>query len=113
VLVDPHLEFGFQSWQDVPSGTFLPDVLDASKPLLATESEYAFLSTGVNLDIRIMEYIELDLGADVGVRSGHQVEHLYPIDTSMGTLTWQTSAALRFRARDPLFDGVSTSPSTL
>jgi hypothetical protein len=107
LLADPHLEFGYQSWQDVPSGTGLPDVLDASGSLLATESEFIFLSLGLNLDIRIMEYIEIDLGADAGLRTARQIEHFYPISTSMGTLTWQTSVALRFRGRDPLLEGLS------
>jgi hypothetical protein len=111
VLVDPHLEFGYQSWQDVPSGTGLPDVLDASQSLLATESEFIFLSLGLNLNIRIMEYLELDLGADAGLRSARQVEHFYPISTSMGTLIWQSSAALRFRGRDPLLEGLSPNSS--
>jgi hypothetical protein len=108
-LFDPHLEFGYQSWQDVPSGTYLPDVLDASIGLLATESEHVFLSSGLNLDIRIMRYLELDIGADVGIRSARRVEHFYPVSTSMGTLTWQTSAALRFRARDPMIPSPESS----
>lgn len=110
LLIDPHLSFGYQSWQDVPSGTYLPDVLEASQALLATQSEHLFLSAGLSFDIRIMEYIELDIGADAGVRTAHRVEHFYPVSTTLGSLTWQTHAALRFRARDPLMADVLPAP---
>jgi hypothetical protein len=37
--------------------------------------------------------------------SGGRVENVYPIDAKIGARMWQVHTTLRFRARDPMFDG--------
>ncbi len=104
VGIDCRLHFGYVSWQDIPSGLYLPSVLDLTTSQAATESEYAYVRGGLGVNWRIVEYVQLNLGGDVGTSSPRRIEHAYPVYTGMGTLDWQVHALLRFRARDPLFD---------
>lgn len=98
--VDLHGAFGLRSWQDIPSGTLLPSVLDASSTLVATEGEHSYLNGGLALKYRVFEWAQLDLGGDVGFVMPHQVEHFYPIETGMGTFTYAISTRLTMRGRD-------------
>lgn len=98
--VDLHAAFGMRSWQDIPSGVLLPSVLDASSTLTATESERAYANAGLALKYRVFEWVQLDVGADFGVVSAHQVEHFYPINTGMGTFTYDVGTRLTLRGRD-------------
>lgn len=98
--IDVHSRFGVQSWQDIPSGVLLPSVLDASSTLTATEGEHSYVNGGLALKYRIFEWVQLDVGGDVGVVMPHQVEHFYPVETGMGTLTYAIGTRLTLRGRD-------------
>lgn len=98
--IDLRSGFGVRSWQDIPSGTYLPSVLDVSSTLTATESEHTYVNGGLELKYRVMEWVQLDLGAGVGTIMPHQVEHFYPVSTGMGTLTWSVGTELTLRGRD-------------
>ncbi len=95
--------FGYRSWQDIPSGLYLPDVLDASRALTATESEYAYVSGGFGVNWRIIHYLQWNVSGDVGFTTPRTIEHFYPVSTGMGTMTWGVTTSLRFRIRDELF----------
>ena len=97
---DLHGNFGLDSWQDIPSGVMLPSVLDASKSLVATEGEHSYVNGGLTVRYRAFEWVQLDLGGDVGMVMPYQVEHFYPVDTGMGTLAWSMNTRLTMRGRD-------------
>lgn len=98
--VDLHGGFGLVSWQDVPSGTWLPSSLDASSTLTATQGEHSYLNGGLGLKYRVFEWAQLDVGGEVGTVMPYQVEHFYPISTGMGTLAWSVDTRLTLRGRD-------------
>jgi hypothetical protein len=98
--LDGALSFGYNSWQDIPSGVNLPSVLDASKGLVVTESESTWLQLRTGVQTRFSEYLEGQLGATLGTVSGHRLEHLYPVNTAAGALSWGMYTSLRFRARE-------------
>jgi hypothetical protein len=98
--------YGYQSWQDLPSGIFLPSTLDASRGLVATMSETSRLTLGGGVHWRFIDYLQMDVLGDVGVRTGGQLEHLYPVRLELGALEWQLQAALRLRVRDSLISAL-------
>lgn len=98
--IDAHTDFGYRSWQDIPSGIFLPDVLDSSRSALATQGEAGFVSAGLSLNYRIMEWVQLNVGGDLGTIMPQQVEHFYDVGTGMGTTTWGINTTLKIRGRD-------------
>ena len=102
--LDVNASFGYRGWQTIPSGTYLPSILDASQSVLILESEVTTLDLGLGLNARIMEYAQLNIGGEIGTVSPQRIEHLYSVDTAPGTLDWQLHVEARFRARDPLFD---------
>lgn len=104
--IDLRSRFGYRSWQDLPSGTFLPSVLDSSQGVTATMSETSYLTLGGGVHWRFIDYLQLDILGDVGVNTGGRVEHHYPVDVELGALEWQVQSALRFRIRDLLIEQI-------
>ena len=100
VAFDFHANLSMRTWQDVPSGIYLPSVLEASTSLVATQEENAAISGGIGLKYRVMEWAQLELGGDMGTVTAYQVEHFYPVSTGMGTMTWDVHARLTLRGRD-------------
>ena len=103
--------FGYRSWQDIPSGLYLADVLDASVGRTATEEEYAFVAARAGINWRMVHYLQLNVAGEVGLTTPRTIEHFYPVSTGMGTWTWGVLTSLRFRLRDELVD--SWKPATL
>lgn len=112
VSIDAHTQFGYRGGQRLPSGVYLPSVLDASDGLVVTMSDRTELLGGAGVNWRFMEYLQLNVGGDFGANSGGRVENVYPIDAKVGARMWQVHTTLRFRARDPMFDGLKTPPSS-
>jgi hypothetical protein len=106
ISLDFSTSFGYHSWQTIPSGTYLPSILDASQSVLILESEVTTLDVGFGINARIMEYAQLNVGGEIGTMSPQRIEHLYSVNTAPGTLDWQLHIEARFRARDPLFDSL-------
>ena len=106
ISLDFSASFGYRGWQTIPSGTYLPSILDASQTVLVMESEVTTLDLGFGLNARIMEYAQLNVGGEIGTISPQRIEHLYSASTAPGTLDWQLHIEARFRARDPLFDSL-------
>lgn len=98
--IDVYGDLVYQSWADLPSGTYLPSVLDASSGQIATQGETSRFGGGLTLKYRVMEWVQVDVGADLGTFLPYQVEHYYPISTGMGGMTWGVHTNLRFRGRD-------------
>lgn len=106
IALDLSASFGYRSWQTIPSGTYLPSILDASQGVLILESEVTTLDVGLGLNARIMEYAQLNIGGEIGTISPQRIEHLYRVETAPGTVDWQLHVEARFRGRDPLFDSL-------
>lgn len=97
---DFHANLNMRTWQDIPSGIYLPSVLEASTSLVATEAEHASITGGIGLKYRVMEWAQLELGGDMGTIMPYQVEHFYPVTTGMGTMVWDVHTRLTLRGRD-------------
>mgnify|MGYP000273885344 CR=1 FL=1 len=111
VALDMHGSFGYATWQDIPSGLYLPSVLDASSQLPATMSENTRLGVGGGVNWRFIEYLQLNVTGDVGINTGGRVEHYYPVSMGMGALEWGVHTTLQFKVRDLLWEGAATTES--
>jgi hypothetical protein len=84
--IDLRLGFGYNTWQSVPSGLYLPSMLSTSLDVPATESEYTWASAGVGFYHQAFQYMKWKLLAEATYIAPHQIEHHYPIETGTDTL---------------------------
>lgn len=91
--------FGYVSWSDVPSGMFLPSVLDASRGIVVTrgESLYARGGLGVVLDVHANVGIRLGGGARYGMP--FRVESPYPVEQGPGSFDAYGYAGVEIRTK--------------
>lgn len=106
VALDLHGGFSYQSWQDVPSGLYLPSVLDASVQTPVTMSERTSVRAGGGVHWRFIEVLQLNVDGDVGVHSGGRIEHVYPVELGVGAVEWSVRTTLQFKVRDMLWEGL-------
>lgn len=106
VSLDFRSRFGYRSWQDVPSGLYLPDVLNGTEAQTATEGEHAYLAGSFGVNWRFIHYLQLNMAGEFGFATPRTVEHFYPVKTGLDTMTWGFTTSLRFRIRDDLFENV-------
>ncbi|MEC7949459.1 MAG: hypothetical protein VX265_17965 [Myxococcota bacterium] len=103
VALDFRGTLSYRTWQDIPSGIYLPDVLDASSGQVATQSERVTAAGQFGLNWRLHEYVQWNIAGEAGIHTPHRVEHFYPVNAGAGLL-WGVTTSLRFRLRDPMFD---------
>lgn len=109
VALDMHANYGYASWQDIPSGLYLPDTLVASSGAPATMSEATRVGVGGGVNWRFIEYLQLNVAGNIGVNSGGRVEHYYPVSMGLGALEWSVQTTLQFKVRDLLWEGSQAS----
>lgn len=95
-----HGRFGYTSWSDIPSGFYLPSVLDESRANVVTQSDRVYVRGGVDLHWRLVEYVQLDLGGEAGSFTPYQIEHLYDVRAGPGAISWQVDSGLTFHIDD-------------
>ncbi|MDP6934316.1 MAG: hypothetical protein QGG40_15425, partial [Myxococcota bacterium] len=96
--IDLHTLFGYRSWQDIPSGLYLPSVLENSLTMAVTQSESSILMAGTGMIWGIADIVQLHISGDLGTITAHRIEHPYPVSTGMGTLEWQFHSTIEFLA---------------
>ena len=98
--LDFFLRAGYSTWQDVPSGIYLPSVIASSDGQAVTQSDMLYARGGVGLDWQVFEYLEWDVAGEAGTRSGHRLE--YPYDISTGdSFDYAITTSITIRIRDP------------
>ncbi len=97
--LDFHTRFAYNSWSELPSGTYLPDVLSDPEGLLVTTSEYATFSGGMGFHWQLFKYLRLGLSGDLDLHLPHRVEHPYPIYTGADAIGIRVFTSLRFMLR--------------
>jgi hypothetical protein len=98
---DFRLGYGYQSWQEVPSGLNLPSVLGSTEGSLVTADERSWISGGMGLSWQMFQYARIDVGADVAYTMPYRVEHPYPVMTGADNLRVTGGAELTFLVRTP------------
>ncbi|HJN72325.1 MAG TPA: hypothetical protein QGF58_00210 [Myxococcota bacterium] len=99
--IDFRLGFDYSSWGDVPSGTYLPTVMESTQGQLVTVGEYSTVSAGLGLYWRMFQYGRIDLYGDAHYVMPHRLEHPYPVYTGTDTIRVTAGAELTVLVRTP------------
>ena len=99
--VDLRMGFDYASWADVPSGTYLPSVMESTEGQLVTMGEHSEISAGLGLYWRMFQYGRVDLYGDAHYVMPHRLEHPYPVYTGSDTIRVTAGAKLTILVRKP------------
>ncbi|RME22346.1 MAG: hypothetical protein D6798_16015, partial [Deltaproteobacteria bacterium] len=102
LAVDLSARAGYRSWQDIPSGLYLPDVLATSRSVLVTQGDALSLTGGLGLLVSSPDRIDVRLHGEVGAETPYQVEHPYDIYTAPGSVVWRAGLTVRAWLNDDL-----------
>ena len=83
--IDFHLGFRYFTWEDLPSGMLLPNVIDAGKTIAVTRSERVQGLAGMGLNLRFSDVVRTSTGARFQYTVPHRLEHIYDVRTSPDT----------------------------
>jgi len=97
--VDLRFGWGYRSWSEVPSGIYLPSVLNSTDGTLVVRGEHSVFQAGLGLYIQPFKYMKIDIISDVGFSSPHRLEHPYDIHLGYGGLEIGGRFALNILAR--------------
>jgi len=97
--LDFRTRFAYNSWSELPSGFYLPDVLSDTDGLLVTRSESVTLSGGMGFHWQLFKYLRLGINADLDVHTPYRVEHPYPIEAGWDSVSVRVFTSLRFMLR--------------
>lgn len=97
--LDLYAGFGYRSWEDRPSGFYLPIVLDASKGTVATRSDHLIVRGGLGVDVHINKWVGFRTGAEGLYYTPYTIESLYDVKTDPQTFGVRWNVALVGRIR--------------
>jgi hypothetical protein len=100
VAIDFFARLGYRSWQDVPSGIYLPSVVANSYGQVVTQSEALYGRGGLGVDWRLFEYVQWNVAGDVGTHTAQRMEHPYTVRSGIDNLDFAVFTNVRIRLRD-------------
>ncbi|MEZ4321423.1 MAG: hypothetical protein R3F61_28385 [Myxococcota bacterium] len=83
--MDFQLGFRYRTWEDVPSGLLLPNVIEASKTIPVTHSESLQGLATMGLNLVFSDIVRTTTGARFEYTVPHTQEHVYDVQTSPDT----------------------------
>ena len=98
VTLDLFGQYKYSSFQAIPSGTFLPNILETTKDTIITQTELVSIQGGIGTNVQINSLYGIRLSGQAGFLSPQRVEHIYEIST-LGTFQWGVLGEFRFRYR--------------
>ena len=84
--VDFYLGFDYRTWEDVASGVYLPNVLDAGKKIAMTHGERIDARGGFAVDFQFNSHVRARTGPEVVVHTPILLEHSYDVMTRPANL---------------------------
>ena len=82
---DVHLGAIYRTWEDLPSGMLLPNVIGAAKAVPVTHSESITGVFGIGVNLAFGPNVSADLGVEGTYTVPHRQEHLFDVTTSPDT----------------------------
>lgn len=82
---DFQIGFRYHTWEDLPSGLLLPNVIDASKTIPVTRSERIQGIAGMGVNLVFSDIVRTTTGARFEYTLPHTLEHVYDVQTSPDT----------------------------
>ncbi len=98
ITLDLFGQYKYSSFQAIPSGTYLPNVLETTQDTIITQTELVSIEGGIGTNVQINSLYALRFSGQVGFLSPQRIEHIYQINT-LGTFQWGLFGELRFRYR--------------
>lgn len=99
--IDFRAGFDYVSWADVPSGSYLPSIMESTQGKLVTQGEHQSVNAGLALYWRMFQYGRVDLYGDAHYVLPHRLEHPYPVYTGNDTIRVTAGAKLTVLVRTP------------
>jgi hypothetical protein len=96
---DLHMQADYQSYATLPSGFYLPRVLEASAGQAVQSAEQLEPGAGLGFSWRPMEYMQLDVYGDLAWHLPQRVESPYAVYTGADTLHLVAGSNLTVRIR--------------
>lgn len=94
VAFDVHAGFGYRTWEDIPSGLLLPNVLEASRGTAVTHSETVDGLLGMGFHLRFVDNVRVSLGGRFAYVLPHTQENVYAVRTTADTVGFGWTFAL-------------------
>ena len=98
VTLDLFGEYNYASFQSIPSGTFLPTVLDSTRDSIISQTELVSIQGGIGTNVQISSIYSFRFSGQAGLVSPQRIEHIYGIST-LGSFQWGVLGELRLRYR--------------
>lgn len=99
LVFDLHLGVAYDSYGQLPSGFYLPNVLEASEGGLIVQSEAMEFGGGLAMHWRAFKNFELGVFADANYRLPQRIENPYPVYTGSDTVHVNAGTTLGVRFR--------------
>ena len=98
VTLDLFGAYRYQSFQSIPSGIYLPSILESTQDTIITQTELVSIQGGIGTNVQINSLYGLRLSGQAGFASPQRIEHIYEVNTQE-TFQWGIFGELRFRYR--------------
>ena len=98
ITLDLFGEYRYQSFQAIPSGVYLPSILESTQDTIITQTELVSIQGGVGTNVQINSLYAFRLSGQAGFASPQRIEHIYEVNTQ-GTFQWGVFGEMRFRYR--------------
>jgi len=98
ITLDLFGEYRYQSFQAIPSGVYLPSILESTQDTIITQTELVSIQGGIGTNVQINSLYAFRLSGQAGFASPQRIEHIYEINTQ-GSFQWGVFGEMRFRYR--------------
>jgi len=98
ITLDLFGAYRYQSFQSIPSGIYLPSILESTQDTIITQTELVSIQGGIGTNVQVNSLYALRLSGQAGIASPQRIEHIYEVNTQ-GTFQWGVFGEIRFRYR--------------
>ena len=99
VRIDLHGVISYASWSLVPSGIYLPSVLNVTDGAAVQNAESADIGGGLGVSVQAIRYLRIGLFGQIQYHLRQRIESPYPIYTSGDTIRSLAGANMTIRVR--------------
>jgi hypothetical protein len=92
-------EYHYRSFQEIPSGIYLPYALDVKLDSIITQTELISFQGGIGTNLQFNSIYGMSIAGKVGYTSPQQIENIYPTNT-IGAFQWGVFTELKIRYRN-------------
>lgn len=87
LAVDLFVGFGYRTWQDMPTGIYLPRVVNSAREIPVTASEHLVARAGIGLVFDVQQTVRGRMAIEGRYTTPYRPEHVYNARTTLDTFT--------------------------